>query len=77
MMTPQVENAIRSVARECRKAILAAIKGKPKQQHDPIITALLDQHAKKITGLPPGTFSPKMWLVYYIRLIDRESRGAS
>ena len=76
-MTPQVENAIRSVAKECRKAILAAIKGKPKAQHDPIITTLLDQHAKKITGLPPGTFSAKMWLVYYIRLIDREARGAS
>lgn len=76
-MTPQVENAIRSVARECRKAILAAIKDKTKNQHDPIIIEILNEYAKKITGLPPGTFSPKMWLVYYIRLIDRESRGAS
>lgn len=74
-MNAQIENAIRSVARECRKAILAAIKGKPKNQHDPIITGILNEYAKKITGLPPGTFSPKMWLVYYIRLIDREIRG--
>lgn len=74
-MTPQVENAIRSVARECRRAILAGIKGKPKKQHDTIITALLDQHAKKITSLPPGTFSAKRWLTYYIRLIDKEANG--
>lgn len=74
-MTPQTENALRSVARECRKAVLAAIDGKPKAQHDAITTYLLDKYTKKITCLPPGRFSPKMWLVYYVRLIDREIRG--
>lgn len=74
-MTPQVENALRSVARECRKAILAGIEGKPKDQHDAIITALLDQHTKKITCLPPGKISPKLWLIYFIRRIDQEASG--
>lgn len=74
-MTPEVENALRSVARECRKAILAGIKGKPKAQHDAIITALLDQHTKRITCLPPGKISPKLWLVHYIRRIDQEAQS--
>ena len=76
-MTPQVENALRSVARECRKAVLAAIEGKPKAQHDAITTALLDEYAARIKSIPSGRFSAKLWLVYYVRLIDQESRGRS
>ena len=74
-MTPQTENALRSVARECRKAVLAAIEGKPKAQHDAITTALLDDYAARIKSIPPGKFSAKLWLVYYVRLIDKETRG--
>lgn len=76
-MSPQIENALRSVARECRKAVLAAIKGKPKAQHDAITTALLDEYAARIKSRPPGRFSAKLWLVYYIRLIDQEARSKS
>lgn len=65
------------MARECRKAVLAAIEDKPKAQHDAITTELLDQYATRIKSLPPGTFSAKLWLVYYIRLIDQEARGKS
>lgn len=76
-MTQQVENALRSVARECRKAVLAAIEGKPKAQHDAITTALLDEYAARIKYIPPGRFSAKLWLVYYVRLIDKETRCKS
>lgn len=74
-MTPQTENALRSVARECRKAVLAAIDGKPRAEQDAITTELLDKYTKKITCLPPGKISPKLWLVYYVRLIDKEQKG--
>lgn len=74
-MTPQVENALRSVARECRKAVLAAIDGKSRAEQDAITTELLDKYTKKITCLPPGGISAKLWLIYYVRLIDKEQRG--
>lgn len=73
MDTP-VENALRSVARQCRAEIIAQTKGKPKSQHDPIITRILNTHAKKITALPPGRFSAKLWLSYFVHLIDKEMR---
>ena len=53
-MDTTIENAIRSVARRCRTEIIAKTEGKPKQLHDPITTAILNTHAKKITALPPG-----------------------
>ena len=71
-MNPQVENAIRSVARQCRTEIIAATKDKPRSEHEPIITALLDKHAKLIQFLPPNTFRAKAWLGYYIRQIAKE-----
>lgn len=74
-MTPQAENALRSVARECRKALIEAVKGKDAKERDAITTALLDQHAKKIACVPSSRFSAKSWLVYYVRLIDKEARG--
>ncbi len=74
-MDPSTENALRSVARRCRSEIIDAIKDQPKPNHDPIITALLDKHTKSIQALPPGTFPAKLWLVYFVRLIDREQRG--
>lgn len=72
-MTPQTENALRAVARKCRTDILSAIDGKPKKQHDSIITEILDRHAKTIQCLPPNTFRPKLWLIYFVRKIDMES----
>lgn len=74
-MNTQVENAVRSVARQCRTEIIAATKGKPRSKHDPIITALLDMHAKSIQNLPPDTFPEKRWLTYFVRQIDKESRN--
>jgi len=76
-MTPEAENALRSVARKCRTEILTAIDGKPKSEHDHIITTLLDKHAKTIDCLPPNTFRPKAWLTYYVRKIDKEIRNVS
>lgn len=46
-MDTTIENALRSVARRCRSEIIAQTQGKPKKQHDPITTAILDSHAKK------------------------------
>lgn len=76
-MTPQTENALRAVARKCRTEILTAIDGKPKSEHDRIITILLDKHAKTIICLPPNTFRPKAWLTYFVRKIDKEIRNVS
>lgn len=72
-MNTTIENAIRSVARRCRAEIIAQTEGKPKQLHDPITTKILDYHANKITSLPPGKFSAKLWLSYFMHLIDKES----
>lgn len=71
-MQPRIENAVRSVARKCREAIINATKDKPRTEHDPIITEILNFHAKQIQCLPPDTFRPKDWLGYYIRLIAKE-----
>ncbi|WP_277967091.1 hypothetical protein [Pantoea trifolii] len=73
-MTPATENALRAVARKCRAEILTAIDGKPKSEHDRIITTLLDKHAKTINCLPPNTFRPKSWRVHYVRQIEKEAR---
>jgi len=72
-MTPEAENALRSVARKCRTDILTAIKGRPRSERDSIITSILDKHARSINCLPPNTFRPKAWLVYYVRQIDKEA----
>lgn len=74
-MQPQIENAVRSVARQCREPIIKATKDKPRAEHDPIITEILNFHAKQIQCLPPDTFTPKLWLTYYVRLVDKESRN--
>lgn len=71
-MTPVAENALRAVARKCRSEIISAIDGRPKKEHDRIITSLLDKHAKSITALPPNTFPAKLWLSYYVRQVDKE-----
>jgi len=71
-MQTEIENALRSVARQCRAEIIAKTKGKPKPQHDHIITTILDFYAKKITALSPGRFSAKLWLSYFVHLIDKE-----
>ncbi|CAI1636954.1 hypothetical protein [Serratia entomophila] len=72
-MDTTIENAIRSVARRCRTEIIAQTEGKPKQLHGPITTEILNTHAKKIKAIPPGKFSAKLWLSYYVHLIDKES----
>lgn len=71
-MNLEAENALRWVARKCRDDILIATKGKPRSEHDRIITALLDKHAKNVQCLPPGKFPAKRWLSYYVREIDKE-----
>ena len=71
-MNPVAENALRSVARKCRAEIIKAIDGRPKSEHDSIITRLLDKHAKSITALPPDTFPAKRWLAFYVRQVDKE-----
>lgn len=71
---PQTENALRAVARRCRSEILKAIDGRPKSEHDHIITTLLNKHAQTIHCLPPDTFTAKRWLSYYVRQIDKEIR---
>ncbi|MGL3999975.1 hypothetical protein ACR3LR_09195 [Pantoea eucalypti] len=73
-MTPVQENVLRAVARKCRSEIINAIDGRPKKEHDHIITTLLDKHAKSITALPPDTFPAKLWLSYYVRQVDKELR---
>lgn len=55
-MTAVAENVLRAVARKCRSEIISAIEGRPKKEHDRIITTLLDKHAKSITALPPIRF---------------------
>ncbi|ASN67453.1 hypothetical protein 7F9_12 [uncultured Caudovirales phage] len=75
-MSPVAENALRAVARKCRSEIIKAIDGRPKKEHDRIITAILDKHAKSITALPPDTFPPKLWLSYYVRQVDKEIASA-
>jgi len=75
-MSPLVKNAIRAVARKCRSEIIKAIKGRPKKEHDRIITSLLDKHAKSITALPPDTFPAKRWLAFYVRQVDKEAASA-
>ena len=73
-MKPVAENALRAVARKCRSEIIKAIDGRPKKEHDRIITSLLDKHAKSIAALPPNTFPAKLWLSYYVRQVDKELR---
>ena len=73
-MSPAQENALRAVARKCRSEIISAIDGRPKSEHDRIITSLLDKHAKSITALPPNTFPAKRWLAFYVRQVDKEIR---
>jgi len=73
-MNPAQENALRAVARKCRSEIIKAIDGRPKKEHDRIITTLLDKHAESITALPPNTFPAKLWLSYYVRQVDKEIR---
>ncbi|WP_240442715.1 MULTISPECIES: hypothetical protein [Yersinia] len=46
-MEATIENAIRSVARQCRTEIINSTAGIPKTQHDPIVTKILDRYAKK------------------------------
>ncbi|MEY8768976.1 hypothetical protein AB6T85_00785 [Erwinia sp. ACCC 02193] len=73
-MDAPTENALRSVARSCRKEIISAKKGKPKSEHDRITTLLLDKYTKLITALPPGNFTTKRWLTYYVRVVDKEMK---
>ncbi len=74
-MSPEIENAIRSVAKKCHREIRQAIDGKPPSERDRIITTLLDKYAKQIQCLPPNDFPAKRWLAYYISRIDKEQRG--
>ncbi|SKA19263.1 hypothetical protein SAMN03097723_3511 [Pantoea eucalypti] len=75
-MTPVAENVLRAVARKCRSEIITAIDGRPRNEHDRIITTLLDKHAKSITALPPDTFPAKRWLAFYVRQVDKEAASA-
>lgn len=66
------ENILRSVARDCRRAILAGIKGRPTAEHDKIISACLEEYAARLKTVPLERFPPKMWLAYYVRLIGKK-----
>lgn len=70
-MTPEAENAIRSVARNCRADLISATSGKVSTEKDAIITAILDKYAKKITCMPPGRFPARMWLCYYVSQLSK------
>ncbi|MFP1844405.1 hypothetical protein ACLEDU_02355 [Lonsdalea quercina] len=74
-MKPEIENALRAVARRCRDEIIAARKDQPKSEHDQITTSILDKYATMITALPPGAFSAKRWLCYFVRVVDSEVRS--
>jgi len=50
-------------------------RGQAPTEHDRITTLLLDKYTKKITALPPGKFRPRDWLVYFVRLIDKEMKN--
>lgn len=73
-MNPATENALRSVARSCRSEILSAKAEAPKSEHDRIATLLLDKYTKLITALPPGKFTAKRWLTYYVRVVAKEMK---
>lgn len=72
-MKQEIENAIRSVAKKCRAEILESTEDINISQHDRIITSILDKHTKHITALPPGKFTAKRWLSYYVRVVDKET----
>jgi len=74
-VSPEQENALRATARKCWSEIINTIDGKPKSEHDRIITSLLDKHAKIIAALPPNTFPAKLWLSYYVRQVDKEQKS--
>ncbi|WP_414146911.1 hypothetical protein ACMGGR_11455 [Erwinia sp. BNK-24-b] len=71
-MDALTENALRSVARNCRSEIVKATAGKPRSEHDRITTILLDKYTKLITALPPGRYPARQWLVYFVRVVDKE-----
>lgn len=74
-MEPATENALRSVARNCRAEIVKATKGKPRSEHDRITTLLLDKYTKLITALPPGRYPARQWVVYFVRVVDKEMKA--
>ncbi|MCP1440473.1 hypothetical protein J3D56_003909 [Erwinia persicina] len=74
-MSPVQENAIRSVARACRAEILNSIADKPKSERDQIASHLLDKYTKLITALPPGRYPARQWLVYFVRVVDKEMKA--
>jgi hypothetical protein len=74
-MSPAQENALRSVARRCRAEIIKATAGQPIAEKDRITTLLLDKHTKTIQCLPPGKFTAKSWLVYFVRVVDKEIKS--
>lgn len=73
-MDAPTENALRSVARSCRSEILSAKAEAPKSEHDRITTLLLDKYTKLITALPPGRYPARQWLVYFVRVVDKEMK---
>lgn len=75
MMNPEIENAMRSVARKCRNEIIEKVTGKPRAEHDKIFTEVLAKHSKAIKVLPPKKFSATMWLSYFVRQINRECKN--
>ena len=74
-MSPAQENALRSVAKNCRAEIIKSTAGVPKSEHDRITTLLLDKYTKQIIALPPAKFRPRDWLAYYVRVVGKEIRS--
>lgn len=75
-MMPPAKNVLKAVALKCRSEITSAIDGRPRKEHDRVITSLLDKHAKSITALPPDTFPAKRWLAFFVHQVDKEAASA-
>lgn len=74
MALPQeLKNALRQRARLCRAEMLQRIEANPATSRDAIITEVLDKHVAQLPAMLPGTITPKSWLVYYVRLLRKES----
>lgn len=74
MALPQeLKNALRQRARLYLAEMLQRIDGDPAASRDAIVTEVLDKHVAQLPAMLPGTITPKSWLVYYVRLLRKES----
>lgn len=73
MALPQeLQDALRQQARLCLAEMLQRIKGDPAASRDAITAEVLTKHVALLPALPPGTITPRSWLVYYVRQLRKE-----